>query len=370
MQAGHFQLHINAGRAQGIRYLGHLVALICLLTSLSSASTIVGTVVDRSTGQPSAGDEVVLYRVDQTMHEEARAKSDNQGQFRFNTQADARYLIAAVHQAVSYHTAVVTGTAAVEVSVYDAAAALNEVREESDTMFFETEADTLRVTEFYVLNNQSNPPRTLSTNNTFDFALPRQAVLDSVAVQPPKTLPVRISASRRGLGRHYGVAYPLRPGVSRIRVVYHLPYSGKAFLAPALSRPVAAMALMVPESMLMESKIPGAFSFRGKHDGLAVYVATNLRPGASLSFGLSGRTRTTAANDEVISLARSLTFPGTRNPTAPPHSQVSIPLNPQLAPVSRRNRLLGGACLAAVLTIVLGLMGALRIARRALALGA
>src|SRR3954447_10585980 len=91
------------------------VLLIFFLPSLASAFRVTGRVVNRSRNQPSSGDEVVLYKVDRSMHEVARTHSRDDGTFQFDS-ADFPYLVAVFHQKVSYHTPTLLNADAVEIA--------------------------------------------------------------------------------------------------------------------------------------------------------------------------------------------------------------------------------------------------------------
>jgi hypothetical protein len=305
------------------------IAVTLVLTPLAAASTIEGSVINRSTGRPSPGDEVVLYRVDRTMHEEQRTKSDTFGDFHFDSQEESRYLIAVSHQGVSYHSKTMSLPATAEVAVYDSAQALKNIHVDSDTMFFEANSALLNVTEFFVLSNQSSPPQTLSATETYDFSLPRHAVLSSVLVQPPETLPLKVSASRRGRDGRYAVSYPIRPGVTRIRIMYSFPYSGRISIVPSVLRHTGAMALMIPETMDIAWSNPNAFVYMGKQNGLSVYSRSPVRSGASIEFTLSGQGIRDAA------VTRS-SLPGT---STPPSSNASMPESDTLASQSNSNHI-------------------------------
>src|SRR5262249_35135365 len=56
---------------------------------------------------------------------------------------------------------------------------------------------------------------------------------------------------------------------------------------PQVLRPVAAMALMVPESMQLVTDRPDVFRQSGKDNGLSVYMAKHLDPGRPPRFWLS-----------------------------------------------------------------------------------
>ena len=261
---------------------------------------------------------MVLYRIDQTMHEEQRTKSDARGDFHFESQEKSRYLIAVDHQGVSYHSKTMSLPATAEVAVYDSAQALKNIHVDSDTLFFEADSARLNVTEFFVLSNQSNPPRTLSAAETYNFSLPRRAVLSSVLVQPPETLPLRVSALRRGGDGRYAVSYPIRPGVTRIRIMYSLPYSGKISIAPRMTRNTGSMALMIPETMDIAWSNADAFVYNGKQNGLLVYTRSPVSIGASIGFTLSGQ----GASEKRNAVKTSILPPAT---STSPSSHGSMP---------------------------------------------
>jgi hypothetical protein len=338
--------------------VGVLFPAIFFLLAFAQGSTITGRVTNGTTGQVSPGDEVILFRVDGSMHEEGRARTDARGIFRFEDQDRARYLVAVSHQKVSYHTRVMSGTDTFEVVVYDAVPKLEEIRQASDTVFFETRSDTLTVTEFFVLSNQSSPTRTLSADNTFDFALPRRAVLDSVAIQPPGTLPLRTRVWPCGQEDRYRVAYPIRPGVTKIRVVYHVPYFGTTSVKLTVLHPVAVMALMVPKSMNMANGSSSAFRYNGEQDGLSVYVTNNLQPGASPSLILSGTGRLRTRN-VAIPMARTTNVGAARKSTAL-HPFVTPRSNHDAMLASHRTLFRGCAFLAMGFTALLIATSALK----------
>jgi hypothetical protein len=277
---------------------------ILSLPFVAVASTVTGKIINQTTGLPSPGDRVAIYRVDKSMHLEGRTTSDARGEFHFELPADARYIVAAYHQSVPYHTRVLRGQGPVEVSVYDAASDRGPLSEPSDTLFLQGEGSSLKVSEFFVLSNSSN--RTLVGTDTFTFALPRSAVLDSVAVQAPNTLPVLVSAVRRGPGNRYGIANALRPGATKVRAVYHLPYSGQVPFTVTPLMAVSTMAVMVPVSMKMTSATPGALAYRGEQNRLAMYVASGLRPGRPVTFRISGTGGVTTSANEIIARVRSV----------------------------------------------------------------
>jgi hypothetical protein len=287
------------------------MAVLLMLCSPALASTITGTIINRTTSKPSVRDRVVLYRVERTMYEEQHAISDQRGRFHFEGHHDAKYIVAAFHHGIPYHTAVTSGAAPLEISVFDTGAGLRNVHEDSDTLFFESSGSTLAVTEFLVISNRSNPPRTLVGGKTFDFVIPEYATLDSVAVQPSSTLPHPTSALLQRPPGHYAITYPIRPGATKIRVRYHVPYSGSSSIAPAILRPVESLAVEVPPSMRLTTQQENVLAYRGEDNGLSVYVARDLRPGRWWTFTLSGAGQLNKTGRAPASAKRTQFVPAT-----------------------------------------------------------
>src|SRR5262249_38061572 len=99
-----------------------LVLLIVLSLSRPAAAgtPFHGTVRDATTGQPAAGDNVILLRLGNGMEEEARVKADAQGAFALTgNSANAQYVVRVIHQGVNYDQTVLGSTIPVEIKVFD-----------------------------------------------------------------------------------------------------------------------------------------------------------------------------------------------------------------------------------------------------------
>jgi hypothetical protein len=201
-----------------------------------------------------------------------------------------------------------------EISVFATTTSDPGVHEDSDTLFFESSGAALTVTEFVAISNHSSPPRTLAGGSTFDFALPKNAVLDSVAVQPPSTLPHKTVVFPNGAAGRYRIAYPIRPGTTKIRVLYHLPYSGSISIAPAVLRPVGILAVKVPPSMQLSTRTESALEYEGEDNSLSVYVARDLCPGRSCAFTLAGVGQL-SKSAQAMGPANAMQFPASADPT-------------------------------------------------------
>jgi len=115
----------DPSRARGIRRRRQVVVrkpllasvAILLLASLASAQTLTGTVKNSTTGKPSAGDDVVMFKLGQGMEESGRTKTDAKGQFSFKLDSQSPHLIRAIHQDVTYHRMAPPGTTSVAIEV-------------------------------------------------------------------------------------------------------------------------------------------------------------------------------------------------------------------------------------------------------------
>ena len=278
-----------------------LMAAWLTLGAVCLASTITGIVINLSRNKPSPGDDVVLYRVDKSMHEVTRAKTDVHGAFRLEGPAGSQYLVAAIHDKISYHTALLRGSEPARVLVYDAVSRLAAVQESSTTLYPVLEDRLLKITQFHVVSNVSVPARTLAP--PFSLQLPKGAILDSAAVQPPGTLPFLVKASACGARDQYCIASPIRPGETRIRVVYHLDLHEGSLVTLPLSHSVNRALVKLPESLHLQSNVQAVFRNQGAQNGLLPYSVEGLHQRRTLSFSLAPLTpQATLANGETAAL--------------------------------------------------------------------
>ena len=79
----------------------------------------------------------------------------------------------------------------------------------------------------------STPARTQESNDqNFEFFLPDGATIDQSMAMTAETSPSTPTQIPQKEKNRYAFIYPLRPGETEFQVVYHLPYSGSATVAP------------------------------------------------------------------------------------------------------------------------------------------
>ncbi|HKD13327.1 MAG TPA: hypothetical protein VKE71_02175 [Candidatus Angelobacter sp.] len=239
-----------------------------------AAQTLTGTVRNATTGKPSAGDDVILLRLGEGMEEEARARTDSAGAFALNmTSPSAQHLLRVLHQKVNYDRPL-TGTAPLELTVYDAVAKVPGLAGNIGIAQIESDGKTLSVMEMYSITNASNPPVTQSNPRNYEISLPEKAVFDSAQAKGPKGIWVNVPPSPiSGQKGKYGINFPLRPGDTNLKFAYHLADNGTTRLQLRLPYPITNFAVMHPPAMSFKSLTPGAFITPGVTNGFQIEKA-------------------------------------------------------------------------------------------------
>jgi 5-hydroxyisourate hydrolase-like protein (transthyretin family) len=192
--------------------------MVAAFSSFAVADSITGTVTNKTTNKPAAGDDVVLIRLQQGMQEAARTKTDSKGRFTLEVPANesqAIHLVRVTHDKANYFRPAPPGTQSVEVDVYNAAAKVKGVSSEADVMRLQTDESgkALHVVENFFVKNDSNPPLTQFSDRPFEFYLPDGAVVEGSAALSPGGMPVQASPVPLGEPNHFAFIFPIRPGV-------------------------------------------------------------------------------------------------------------------------------------------------------------
>jgi len=258
-----------------------LLLLVCGSCALSAlaADAIRGRVRNQTTGRAAAGDEVILLRLQNGMEEEARTRTDAEGGFSLPLlSADAPRILRVMHQGVNYDQSLngtsLSGTAPLEIAVFDAVTRIRDLQGTLGIAQVESDGAMLKVTEMYSIANDSVPPVTQSGPHNFEISIAPKATLDSLVVKKGggvwvNAVPVPIQGQQ---GR-YAVDFPIRPGDTLFKYVYHLPYSGPSTVQLKLPYPIRNFAVMHPPSMSFKPSSAQAFTSPGIAQGLRVEQA-------------------------------------------------------------------------------------------------
>jgi hypothetical protein len=271
--------------------LHYLIAgwAVCLaVTPVTSSAVLRGIARNGTTGQPAAGDPVILISLTRGRAEMGRGKTDSSGRFEFTVPPTQEYVVHLVHQGVDYRTLAPAGVNSVEVQVYETAKKLDGVVAIQGTQRLQTAGDKLLVTDETTVRNASNPPRTLANDRPFEIQLPPEAELVAGKVQIGNEQPVIRDPSATGEKDRYYFSVPLLPGDTRFAIAYRLPYRGEAVLQPMAVSQLAELLVVVPETMKFEPRSPGIFQPMPGKSGVHAYGTTAQKPAQLLSFRISG----------------------------------------------------------------------------------
>jgi hypothetical protein len=258
-----------------------VIKVVIFLGCLSAASgfaadTISGKVRNQTTNRPVAGDEVILLRLGQGMEEAARTRTDAQGAFSLPVaMAGAQHLVRVLHEGVNYDQRVVSA-APLEIAVYDAVAKVPGLSGSMGIAQVESDGETLKVTEMYSITNASSPPVTQAGPHNYVFTLPAGATLDTFENRKAggawvngAAVPIKAQPGR------YAVDFPLRPGETHFKYVYHMPYAGPVTLRLKVAYPIKNFAVVHPPSMSFKALRPQAFASVGLVQGLQLEQAVS-----------------------------------------------------------------------------------------------
>ena len=271
------------------------VSLLLLAGVLSHAASVTGTVMNKTTGKPSAGDNVVLVDVQAGMADAATATTDAKGQYSLQLPAGSSggaFLIRVTHQGAGYFIAAPQSGTGGDLTVYDVAAKVDGVAIDADMLLFEASAGSLRVQERYLVRNTSSPPKAQFSEKTFEVTLPPDAELDGASATRPGGLGTNtrlIPLSPKG---HYSFNVPIQPDQGQketlFEVQYHISYNGKYNFKPQLSMPADNLVVYVPKSMTFSGGQGAEFQSVQDDPRVLTNIAKNVHPGQAIAFTISG----------------------------------------------------------------------------------
>jgi hypothetical protein len=264
-----------------------------LTAALAHATTITGTVTNKTTGKPAAGDQVVLVDVQAGMGEVAHSTTDANGRYSLAEPGNSPYLVRVTHQGAGYFIAAPQGATPADITVYDVAPKVQGVFIEADVLEIESENGQLKVTERFFVHNTSTPPTTQWSAKSFEVVLPADAVVDGVGGQRPNGLPTSIKLDPDGPKGHYAFNFPIQPDDGEkdtlFQLAYHVPYSsGKYAFHAQVTLPADNLAVLVPKSMTFTATSGEAFKSVPEDPNIQTFVLKNATPGKQVDFTIAG----------------------------------------------------------------------------------
>jgi hypothetical protein len=298
-------MNINSGIKSALLFMCFSCAL-----SAYAADDIQGTVRNQTSGKAAAGDEVILLRLQNGMEQEAKTRVDADGAFSLPlSAADVPHIVRVVHQGVNYDQTT-NGKEPLSIAVFDAIPHIRDLQGMLGIAQVESDGETLKVTEMYSIANDSVPPVTQAGPRNFEISIAPKATLDSLVVKKSGGVWVNlVPVPIKGQQGRYAVDFPIRPGDTLFKFVYHLPYSGPTRLQVKLPYPIRNFAVMHPPSMSFKPSSVAAFTSPGIAQGLRVEQAVDkpvVRDVAAFEIsgiGLAASTQTARASSAMSSPA-------------------------------------------------------------------
>ena len=201
-----------------------------------------GTVVNATSGKPQSGVAINLVQPSQNgMVQLGNTTTDAQGQFKIDKQIPpGPGLLQANYQGTTYNQIITPGmsTTGVQLKVYDSTKKAGTARTMEHLILLEPGADRLRVSETFVLGNDSNLTYNDPAKGSIQFFLPPATDGNAqVIITAPGGMPIPRPALKTPTAGIYKVDYPVKPGETRMDVSYTVPsatkFSGKIVASDA-----------------------------------------------------------------------------------------------------------------------------------------
>ena len=263
--------------------------------AMAQAATVSGTVTDKTTNKPAAGDAVTLLEPMSGMSEVGHATTNAQGHYSLDLPGSNPYLIRVTHQGAEYFIAAPQGGGNGDISVYDVAAKVEGITIAEHVTGIETDNGQLRVVERYDIHNASSPPRTQWSKQSFQVILPDDAVVGDASAQRPgaSSLPTTVKLNPDGPKGHYSFDFPIQPDQEAkgtlFQVQYQLPYSsGKYSFHSLVTLPADTVWVVLPKAMTFTGGNGAGFESSPQDPTVQTFLARNVAPGKTLEFSVSG----------------------------------------------------------------------------------
>jgi hypothetical protein len=245
-------------------------------------------VTNGTTGKPAAGVEVILIQLQGGMQPVANSKSDANGEFTFDNPGLGAQpmLVRAVYHGVNFHQPVPPGSGNVQVNIFESSTDAKIIHVPSHIVVFQPNGSTLIVGEEYQIENKSQPPQAyFRADGNFDFSLPEKAQLQQVAASGPTGMPVVQAPIDKKNNRH-SIAFAFRPGESRVRYSYEIPYPGNAATVKISTiYPGGRLIVVAPPTVQVSGQ---GLSAGGQEQGMSLYTRDDVPAGTIVALNLSG----------------------------------------------------------------------------------
>lgn len=270
-----------------------LAVLAVAFAADAHAFTVRGTVTNGTTGKPVATAHVIVLRPSAGMQPVATTEVAD-GIFEIpNLAGDAPiYVLRVEYAGATYNEPVhVTGQDQnVDVIVYENTTSWDGISVAIPHLAAARTGNELVIEQMYEITNAGSPPRTLSTpDGAFRFFLP--ADMDSLLECSVSTgeMPLKLSPIPTDKPDLYSIAYPIRPGVTQLSVMYTVPYSSGSYtMKHRFTRPVSHMSVFAVDSTMRVTSTSHQFASTESVHGMTAYAVHDIKANTTVELTFSG----------------------------------------------------------------------------------
>ena len=229
-------------------------ALVVLLVFSLPILAVDGVAINVTTGKPQAGVDINLVQPSQNgMVQLGKTSTDSKGQFKIDKQIPpGPGLIQATFQGTTYNQIITPGmaTTGVLVKVYDATKKAGVAKTMEHLILLEPGIENLRISETFVLGNETNLTFNDPAKGSIQFYLPpATGGKAQVVITAPGGMPITRPPVKSSTADIYKIDYPVKPGETRMDVTYSIPaadkFSGKVVASGAATHLVTPPAVTV-----------------------------------------------------------------------------------------------------------------------------
>ena len=226
------------------------------------------------------------------MSQVATGLTDSDGHFSLTPkgrESGAFFLVQTVFQGVNYRSRT-DGSSPARLVIYETTDTLPGLHIRSARVVVEAAGAAARVQEFYAIENNSEPPRTLAnTAGTFRFRLGKGAKSPDAAVLGQMNMPIPVAIQDGATPGELYINHALQPGLTVVMVNYQADYGSESIsVESSVDLPIGRAEILVsPATLAVESTL---FREAGMDasTGLTKYEATNVPGGTILAARVSG----------------------------------------------------------------------------------
>ena len=262
--------------------------LILALVSAPAIFAIDGTVHNATKDKPQGNTTVSLFQITQSGPQMlASVKSAADGSFNITPPASAGApgpkLLQAAYEGVTYNRMIPPGTPGqnLQIDVYDSSNKPGAAKVTTHMMLLEPNNGQLTISESFVYQNRSKITYNDPDRGTLRFYLPAATGGKvEVNVLAPNSVAIRRAAEKTSQPDTYKLDFPVKPGDSRVDLVYQMPFTSPGSFTTKVLFPSPNTKLLAPEGVTLSAtglasvgQEPRSKAMIYNYDGADLHVA-------------------------------------------------------------------------------------------------